>query len=463
MTTLPSLQTTDPISALRAIVTGVVAAPGEPGYERAVPWNVSVPVTPCAVVLAADADDISATVRVAAAHGLTVAVAATGHGALPVDESSILVHTSALSECTVDAATATARVGAGVRWQQVIDEATPHGLAPLVGSAPGIGVVGFLTGCGIGPLVRSVGLSSDHVRSFDVVTGTGAQLHVTPDQHAELFWGLRGGKATLGIVTAAGIDLLPIAEFYGGALYFDGADAGAVLRAWREWTVDLPADANTSIAFLQLPPLPDVPPPLAGKFTVAVRYASLADPQTAAATLAPMRAVATPIIDMVAMMPYAAIGAVHADPVDPMPTHEQHTLLAELTPEGVEALLSAAGPDAGSPQVIVELRLLGGAMSQPAPVHSAFCHRDAAFSLMVIGVLAPPIADVVPAHAAGVVGAMTPWSTGGELPNFSPASDPARIARCYDEDTTAWLAALADDHDPDGVLRVGQVVRTPRA
>ncbi|MGZ8178614.1 FAD-binding oxidoreductase [Williamsia sp. SKLECPSW1] len=453
---------TDVTDALRAVVSGRVAGPGEDGYDRAMPWNVAVPVAPAAVVLAADARDVAATMTVAAAHDLTVAVAATGHGAVPVDDTSVLVHTGDLTDCVVDPVTRTARVGAGVRWQTVIDAAAPHGLAPLVGSSPSVGVVGFLTGCGIGPFVRTHGLSSDHVRAFDVVTGAGETVHVTPDEHAELFWGLRGGKGTLGIVTAVEIDLLPIVDFYGGALYFDGADAEAVLRAWRDWSLDLPEDTNTSIAFLQLPPLPAVPPPLAGRFTVAVRYTSVAEPARAAELLAPMRAVAQPIIDMVEVMPYAAIGAVHADPVDPMPTSEQHTLLSELPDAAVDAMLAHAGPQAGSPQVIVEIRRLGGVFARPATTDSAFCHRDAEYTLLAIGVLAPEIAAVVPGHAADLMSALHPWSTGGRLPNFGVSSDPDRIAQCYDEDTRHWLAALADQHDPAGVLRVGQVVRHPR-
>jgi FAD/FMN-containing dehydrogenase len=453
---------TDAVTALRAAVAGLVAAPGEPGYERAMPWSVAVPVTPCAVVIAADADDVAATVQIAAVHGLTVAVAATGHGAVPVDETSILVHTSALTECAVDPAGRTARVGAGLTWQTVMDAATPHGLAPLVGSSPAVGVVGFLTGCGIGPLVRTFGLSSDHVRAFELVTGSGEQLRVTPDEHAELFWGLRGGKGTLGIVTAVEIDLMPLSQFYGGALYFDGADADAVLRAWRDWSADLPEHTNTSIAFLQLPPLPDVPPPLAGKFTVAVRYTSVADPADAAQLLAPMRAVAHPIIDMVDVMPYAAIGAVHADPVQPMPATEQHILLADLPDAALDTLLTGAGPQSGSPQVVVEIRRLGGAFARPAAIDSAFCQRDAQYTLLAIGVLAPEIAAIVPVHAAGLMSVMQPWSTGGQLPNFGASADPERIARYYDEDTRHWLAALADQHDPAGVLRVGQVMRHAR-
>lgn len=88
-------------------------------------------------------------------------------------------------------------------------------------------------------------------------------LRATPEENAELFWGLRGGKSTLGIVTSVEIDLLPIAEFYGGAVYFDGADAGVVLREWAGWCADLPESVSTSIALQQLPPMPGVPEPLA--------------------------------------------------------------------------------------------------------------------------------------------------------------------------------------------------------
>lgn len=182
------------LAALRGRIAGPLALPGEPGYERATPWNVAVAVRPCAVVLATSAGDVAETVRFAGEQGLRVAVQATGHGAIGVGPDTILVVTSGMSVCTVDTLNRTARVGAGARWQHVLDAATPHGLAPLPGSAPGVGVVGYLTGGGIGPLVRSVGLSADHVRAFEVVTGTGQVLWVTPDEHADLFWGCAAAR-----------------------------------------------------------------------------------------------------------------------------------------------------------------------------------------------------------------------------------------------------------------------------
>ena len=459
MTVPTDLSRAETLRTLREQVNTHVALPGEPGYERCIPWNVAAAITPAAVVLATTPEDVAGTVRFAAEHGFTVTVQSTGHGAVGIGDETILVQTSAMKHCEIDVSNRTARVGAGARWQDVIAAAAPHGLAPLCGSSPSVGVVGFLTGCGIGPLVRTVGLSSDHVRAFDVVIGSGQLLRVTPEENADLFWGLRGGKATLGIVTAVEIELPHIPEFYGGAVYFDGSDAAAVLHAWRSWSAGLPETVNTSIAIQQLPPLPGVPEPLAGRMTVAVRYTAVGDFAEAERLLAPMRAAATPLMDSVAVLPYAAIGAVHADPVDPMPVIEDQALLSELPAEAVDALLAVAGPGSGSPQVIVELRMLGGAFARPAAHRSAFCHRNAAYALTVIGAPMPDTAAMVAEHATAVAAAVAPWSTGGQMPNFAPSYDPARPSRVYNDDTRHWLAALADRYDPARVLATGQVVR----
>ena len=136
------------------------------------------------------------------------------------------------------------------------------------------------------------------------------------------------------------------------------------------------------------------------------------------------------------------------------------TLLSEFNDTALDTLLALTGPGSQSPQVVVEIRRFGGAMSRPAAHRSAFCHRNAPYHLFVVGVLVPPIAEHVAPHAAAVIDAMAPWAI-GQLPNFDPGSSPQRLARCYDEDTLAWLSALADRHDPAGVLRVGQVVRIP--
>lgn len=449
----------DALSGLRDHVAAPVAYPGDAEYARCTPWNLAGLVAPGAVVCASTADDVVHTVRYAIQHGLKVTVQATGHGALTVERDTVLVHTGAMTDCDIDTVNRVVRVGAGATGQHVLAVAAPYRLAPVLGSSPTVGVVGLLTGGGIGPLVRSVGACSDHVRAFEVVTGTGELLRATPTENPDLFWGLRGGKATLGIVTAVEVDLLPIAEFYGGAVYFDGADAAAVLHSWRQWCPGLPESANTSVALLQLPPVPGVPEPLAGRLTVSVRYAALGDAAEAERLLAPMRAAAAPLLDAVAVMTYAEIAAVHADPPDPMPVYENQALLNALPGEAIDALLRLAGPGVESLQTIVELRMLGGAFARGPRQPDALCHRDAAYALTTIGLPIPELAERVVEHAAAVVESLAPWSTNGQLPNFAPSHDPGRAARVYEADVLQRLTALGDHYDPAGVFRAGQVIR----
>jgi FAD/FMN-containing dehydrogenase len=454
--------TTDVQQALSDLsrVMPAVLLPGTEAYDAAVtPWNVAVSVHPAAVVEARSAADVAAAVRFGHRHRVPVAVQATGHGARSTLEGAVLVSTRRMTRLTVHPEGAWARAEAGVTWAQVLESGAPHGLAGLAGSAPGVGVVGYTTGGGVGPLARTHGLASDRVRAFEVVTGDGELRRATPTEHPDLFWGLRGGKGALGIVTAVELDLLPISEIYGGAVYFDGADAGAVLHRWATWSATLPREASTSVALLRLPALPDVPPPLAGRLSVAVRFAWTGPASLGEEVLAPVRAAATPLIDTVATMPYAALGAIHADPVDPMPTHEEHSLLGSLPPAAVDRLLELAGPDAECPQVIVELRQLGGALSETPRVPSAYCHRDAGFSLLTIGLAVPPLVDAVTAHARAVLDAMTEWTSPGGLPNFGARDDAAWMQRTYDPDVLHRLRRVSATYDPNGVLQGAEALR----
>jgi hypothetical protein len=145
-----------------------------------------------------------------------------------------------------------------------------------------------------------------------------------------------------------------------------------------------------------------------------------------------------------------------------MPTSEATDLLSGLPAEAVDALLAVAGPGSGSPQVVVELRQLGGALAREPQVPSALCHRDAAYVLNVIGVAVPPVGDAVVAHGEAVRRALGPWATGGALPNHSAGTGAERLARSYDRTTLDRLVELAERYDPHTVLRVGQVpTRTP--
>jgi FAD/FMN-containing dehydrogenase len=446
-----------PLDELRARVSGVVAERHEPAYQELVtPWNLAVEMRPAAVVVVRSAADVVETVAFARRHGMTVGVQATGHGAIASIAGHLLIVTRDLDEVTVHAEERWARVGAGVKWLRLIEAATPHGLAPLNGSSSDVGIVGYTTGGGVGPMARTFGLAADRVRAFEVVTGDGELRRTTPELHPDLFFALRGGKGAGGIVTAVEFDLLQVPTFYGGAVYFDGADIPAVIERWRAWSSTLPEQATTSFVILQLPDGPGFPPPLAGRMSIGVRFMWVGDEAEGARLLDEMRAVAPVLIDDAALKPYAAVDSVHSDPVDPLPVVDKGMLLTRLPDEAVRRLLDLAGPGSPSPQVMVEVRQLGGAYAREGQHPSAFAHRAAGYSVLVVGMAPDP--RVVP-HVHELFTALADWDTGGIWPNFGPPHDEATAQRAYDAVTLARLAEVAERYDPDRVLAAGAFAR----
>jgi len=282
-----------PDAALRALTDAglPVHLPGSDDYASLTGTsNLVKAIAPAGVVAVRDAHDVSVVLRVAAAAGVQVAVQGTGHGATETMRDAILVSTVALDEVTVHADERWARIGSGVKWQAVLEASAPHGLAGLAGSSPDVGVVGYLTGGGLGPVARTHGLASDTVRAFDVVTGDGVIRRASATQNSDLFWGLRGGKGTLGIVTAVEIDLVEQASLYAGALWFDAAAAPAVIRMWGLWSSLLPEQGTTSFAVMRLPDLPTFPEPLRGRTSVSVRFAWTGDASEGAEMIQVLRA-----------------------------------------------------------------------------------------------------------------------------------------------------------------------------
>lgn len=446
-----------PFTELRARTTGTVAVQGDADYDALVsPWNLAVPVRPAAVLLARTAQDVVEAVRFAGRHGLVVTPQATGHGAIEAFVGELLVSTAGLDECVVHPE-GWARVGAGVKWIRVVEAAAPYGLAPLSGSITDVGIVGYTTGGGLGPMARTYGLAADRVRAVEVVTGDGVLRRVTPTQHPELFFALRGGKGALGIVTAVEFDLVHQPRFYGGSLWFDGDDAATVIARWRDWSDGLPEVATTSFALFRLPAMPGVPPQLADKLTLSVRYVWTGDADEGARWFAPMREAAPVLLDDIADRPYTAIDSVHTDPLDPMPAFEAANVLTDFPAEAAAALLELTGAGAASPQVLVEIRQMGGATARPGPHDSAFCARDAAYALLTVGI--PGVGDVE-GHAAAVQQALRPWIGGHRMPNFTFEAD--RLVDAYDDQTLARLRAAIRTYDPRGVIAIAYALRAPR-
>ncbi|SEP28291.1 FAD-binding oxidoreductase [Trujillonella endophytica] len=449
------------VDELRTQVHGPVYAAGDDGLAAEVAaWNVAVQHTPAVAVGATCATDVAAAVRFAVAHGLPVAVQATGHGPVRNAAGAVMITTRRMQGVVVDPVRRTARVQAGVRWAAVLEAAAEHGLTGLCGSSSDVGVVGYTLGGGMGSLGRRFGFAADHVHAVEMVTADGVLRRVDASSDPELFWAVRGGKGSLGVVTAIEIDLVPVRSVLGGGIFFAAEDAAAVLHAYRRWAPTLPEEVATSVAVLRLPPLEELPPPLQGQTVVHLRYAYSGDDLAEGERLvAPMKEAGRIVLGAIVPLLATELDAIHMDPRDPMPAWEKGMLLAELTEETVDAFLAAVAPEAPLPLIMAEIRQLGGALSRPAAVPNAVAGRSGAWSVLVIGPMVPELADVVPQVGRGVLGALAPWAAPGCMLNFlGDVSGPDEVLAAYVPADAARLLAVKRAVDPTGVFTTGHAI-----
>ena len=356
-------------SGLRAAVAGDVVAPSDPDWDAArQAWNLAADQRPAVVVRAAAPSDLAATVRFAAASGLRVAPQCTGHGAMSLGDLSdaILLRTAGLSGVDVDPSARTARVQAGARWRDVVAASGEHGLAGLHGMSGGVGVAGYTLGGGIGWFARREGFASTHVRSFDVVTADGEERHVDAEREPDLFWALRGGGGAPVVVGSIELELFPLREAFAGALLWPIEQAGEIVHAYRTWIAAAPDTVTATLKLLRMPPIPDVPEPLRGRQLVAITLVFTGGAREGEELVAPLRAVAPPYLDTLAMLPATALPDVAGDPAGPLPGLGGSMLLDEFTAEAGDAYVELAGPGADIPLVALEIRYLGGALARPA-------------------------------------------------------------------------------------------------
>lgn len=370
-----------------------VFRPGEPGYDAwRDTWNTAVEHRPLAVAVPATTGGVVAVVDHARRHRVPIAIQATGHGPSRAARSAILINLARLTGVRVDPRTRTARIDGGTRWQAVLDAATPHGLAPLLGSTPDVSAIGYTLGGGLGWLARRYGTSADSVSAFEVVTAAGELVRTTPEEHPDLFWALRGaGAGHLGVVTAMECRLYPVAQVYGGNLFYPATAAAAVLRRWRDWLPIVPEALTSAVTLLNLPDTPEVPDELRGRAVVSVRGAYAGPAREGEQLLAHWRDWRSPLVDQFGPLPVARIAEISQDPLDPVPNEGTGLWLRGLTDATIGRLVRATFPPEGTPLLVqTELRHAGGAIARGAAHPAAFGNRDAAILLELVGVTPSP-------------------------------------------------------------------------
>jgi FAD/FMN-containing dehydrogenase len=440
---------------LRDRVAGAVVVPGDADWDEArAAWNLAADQRPAAVVVAENADDVVETVRFAADRGYGVAGQGTGHAAAALEgrlEGVILVKTHRMRDVEIDPQARSARVAAGALWMDVTEPAQQHGLAALAGSSPDVGVVGYTLGGGLSWLGRTHGVAANSVTAIEVVTADGERVRADADNEPALFWALRGGGGSFGIVTAMEFALYPQPQVYAGTLFWPIERAREVLHAWRELAPSLPEQMTTVGRLLLLPPLPEIPEPLRGRKFVVVEAIHLGDEQEGAELLRPLRELG-PEIDTTATIPVSALSALHMDPDHPVPGAGDGFLLDDLPAEAIDAVAALAAAGRVDALLSLELRQLGGAIARRSPGSGAVGHFDAGYAMFAVGIAPFPEArQAVDAAVDAAFAALDPWRSASGYINF--AERETGMEQLYPATALQRLRELKRWYDPQDVFR----------
>lgn len=421
-------------------------------------WNLSVDQQPAAIGIPRTTEEVLALVRFAGERGMRVAPQATGHGAACLGslEDSLLLRTTKMRSVRVDPRSRAAWAQAGALWTDVTALAGGHGLAALAGSAPDVGVIGYMLGGGLSWLGRRYGLAANSIARAEVVTGDGRLLHVDADREPELFWALRGGGGSYGVVTALEFDLYPVSAVYAGAMFWPLQRAAGVLKAWTDWLAQVPDEVTSVGRLLRIPPMPDLPPALSGRDLVAIEATFIGGAESGRHLLAPLRALG-PEIDTFMLMPSHALGDLHMDPPNPVPVYGDGMLLSELPAAAIDNLLDVGGAQARSPLLCIDLRQLGGALRREPSDGGAVSWIDAQFAMFAVGITPDEGAhELVKAHVEGLQQALGRWRAPRSFANLAERPRPA--TELFGERAAARLARVKRAYDPSDVIRANHPV-----
>jgi hypothetical protein len=441
------------MSELCALLPGRVAVPGDPGWDEArLGWLLSVDQRPQAVVRVAGVQDVVTAVRFASRHGMSVSAQPVGHAATPAINGTILLRTRDLHEISVDAERRVARVGAGVKWGELLAVTGEHGLTGLAGSSSDPTVVGFSVSGGLSWFGRKHGLAAHSILAIELVDANAQIRRVTAESDPELFWALRGGGGDFGIITAMEVALYDAPHVYGGRLLWPMQMARPVLRAFRDISKTAPDELTMWAHLLRFPPIPEVPEPLRGGSFVSIDFAFLGSAEDAETHLMPLRTIPAQWLDTSDMVPVAALGSICAEPIDPMPAVETSGLLRDFDDAAIDALIAAAGPDSGSPLVLVQVRHLGGALARGTEAQGPSGPVQEPYQLFCLGLpMSPEIAADIELTFASVNAGLSDYLTGRTFFTFLGSDDDP--TRAFSPAALTRLQEIKRRRDPRGVVR----------
>lgn len=447
---------------LRARMHGQLVLPGDGEYDEARRvHNGMIDRHPAVIARCRDTEDVVAALRYARDRRLEVAVRCGGHNGagLGCVEGGIVVDLRAMSRVLVDPGARTATVQGGALIRELDAAAGAHGLATPAGIISSTGVGGLTLGGGHGYLTRRYGLTIDNLLSAEVVLADGRTVTASEDEHPDLFWALRGGGGNFGVVTSFTLRLHPVSKILFGPTLWPMEAAGDVLRWYRDWQPDAPEDAYGFFAFLTVPPVAPFPPTLHLRKVCAIVWCMTGSRAEADEVFSAAARVATPLLHGPHEAPYPMAQQAFDGLYPPGDQwYWRGDFVVDLPDAAIERHLEHAAR-LPSNQSTMHLYPLGGAVKRVAADATAFSHREANWSQVIVGVDHDPgRAEALRRWTVEYWEATHPYSTGGAYVNFMMDEGLPRIRATY-RGNYDRLARVKAAYDPDNVFHVNQNIR----
>ncbi|MBA9007753.1 FAD-binding oxidoreductase [Thermomonospora cellulosilytica] len=443
------------IRKLRPRLDAQIITPADAGYDaaRAV-YPAGIDHRPAVVIRPDRAEQVAQVVLLARETGMPLSVRGGGHSTVGhgVCDGGIMLDLAHMRALDIDVATRTAWVQAGMSAGEYTVAAEVHGLATGFGDTGTVGIGGLTLGGGIGYLVRKHGLTIDNLLAAEIVTADGRIRQVDENNHPDLFWAIRGGGGNFGVATRFRFRLHPVRSIVGGMLVLPAT--AEVIRSFVAEAEAAPDELSTIANIMPAPPMPFLPEEQHGRLVLMATLCYAGPSEAGERVLAPFRALATPLADMLQTMPYSGLyppededfhplAASHTMFVDTVGAAEAETILDFL--QSSTAMMPAA-----------QLRVLGGAMARVPAEATAFAHRQSRIMVNLAAIY--EAADEAGVHEAWIrrfADAIRQRDHGAYV-NLLGDEGPDRIRAAYPGRTWDRLRAIKAKYDPTNLFRLNQ-------
>ena len=468
-------------TALGRDLSGPLVRPGDSSYP--VSKRLFDPrfdsLHPAGIAYCRNPHDVATCLAFVRKFGIPVAARCGGHSYAGWSSGSgLVIDVTRMSGVNVSGSTAT--VGAGTRLIDFYNGLAAHGRGVPGGSCPTVGIAGLTLGGGVGVVSRAYGLTSDNVKSLQIVTADGQVRTCNASQNSDLFWACRGGGGgNFGVVTSFTFGTHPVGQIVLFFLSWPWSQAARVISAWQSWAPHAP-DALWSNVHLAAAPGGSVP-------SIQVGGTFLGSLGAAAAQLEKLYAAAgshpsSPFMETTswlhAMLVEAGCASLTVNQchlptqnpagklaraseyaksdffTKPLSSHGIGTLLA-----GVESFQRAGGAPGASGGIAFDA--LGGAVNRVSPGATAFVHRNALFQAQYTTTWPVGAAGAAVARQHGwqqsFWQSMRPFASGQAYQNYV---DPALTnwRQAYYGANLARLTQVKAKYDPNRVFRFPQAI-----